>query len=225
MGKAILLGFVFFIFLFGCSSQTFWPTAPSEKNSFKPLSAADCDAKGVEEKGFCLGEVALRNKNLLNCNTEDFGVTSDCVAFFAFETKNIDVCHNQSIDFDQGMCLGNYAEKTGNYDFCGKFDANDSKSLIMVNCHYYLADKVKDVKVCNNLKSGSPEYDYWARCIMEVATSRNEGALCDMIDDALVKDLCYISISQNSNDPDLCKKISDPEFKQSCQENFSTTPK
>lgn len=224
-----------------------------DANSRKMVTFGECNALPdyssdfsqnlKAEKGFCFGKLAVQDNNLLDCNIDSqsssgdiYNLNNGCVQYFAFETKDINVCNAQGINFDQASCYGYYALKSNDFNICDGL-ANVYPENLPVNCYYYLADKIKDVNVCNNLLGTT----YWSNCISEVANVNKDSSICLLISDSdfekdsclsnirtidscngitdsnAQKYLCIISVVSENKDTTVCSNISDQNVAYYCK--------
>jgi len=126
-----------------------------------PLCKEFSEEKAKEN---CLRNLALNTNNAEICKKLlDF----ECADTIAFRTKNPDDCELPG-------CVKEIALSTNNPEICEKEPWEEERD----KCYQEFAKRTKNVDFCKKIKNS-----YWrADCIIDVAVSKNDSSLCNLID-------------------------------------------
>lgn len=227
--SAALLALALLIFFFsGCIQKNDAILQnPSERDQNK-LSLSGC-LSGLlmsDEKGQCLGKLAVQDKNILICLGDGIDTLAPfiCKDYYALQTKDL---HSCGALVEQGFngipeCYGKFALESNDFTICDKADEKYPDQLIGLNCYYYLAGHVKDLSACSKLK-GDEDKSHWANCASEVAISKMDPSICGAIDSNFDRDLCYVKLQSGLRSADLCKKIEDENLRKDCVDSLNNS--
>jgi hypothetical protein len=224
MRAFVLIGLtVVLLLLFGCSGSAPQQQAPPNPSQTVPLSEqpamqppASVSPKQLsrvelcskisdsDTKNWCLGIV---NTDSSYCDKMTSPANENrrqrCYSFVAIEKQQSSICSGIK---EPGAFQNCFSLASRNVSQC-KLDPPQGTNTIKDSCIANYAALTNDVSICN-------QAEYKETCILRVAVSNGNAALCDSA--GSWKDSCYFEIAVAKSDASLCEKIADSDSKQAC---------
>jgi len=226
----IILGIVFFIFLFNnffpsnnLGSENESPIADNQQLSInyfalaiKEMNITKCEfIKENMMKDNCKNTIYLNlsktNLNLEGCNLLTNNMSKiECRNFIslnlAIKTEDKSYCNNFDNTMQKDMCINKVlfirAYSNLNLSYCDEFETSYDKNSCIKNISLSLAEKNLDVKYCDNLDNMNKE-SCIQKTILEKAIKISDINLCKQINEDMSKNNCFIKFIENLNESNL----------------------
>ncbi|HZX12339.1 MAG TPA: hypothetical protein VFE88_02690 [Candidatus Nanoarchaeia archaeon] len=157
--------------------------------------------KTLESRNYCYINIAKALKDTIYCDKikEETRRNIKTPFFSASKTEM------RSPYTTKEFCYIEVAVATRDLKICDSL-SNEART----ECTLRVASVTGDLAICENIPLDDPFYKTTiSRCFFYVAKFTKDSKLCDTLEDASLKELCYETLAQAARNPALCEKVSD----------------